>query len=165
MAARSARGSGSQRPLGAAGALTRTWDARRPEAGTSPMAAQVRKTPAHGADGAARPFRDDEGLPRPHGVIRSVHRDDTRARDADQQHIDLVIHMRHHTIVGVEDEEIDVEIRALSRPDWSPRGAPVRQDGEIRHARLVIRLHHPAPLYPPLPRPHGPHGSREMALP
>ena len=104
------------------------------------MAAQVRKTPAHGADGAARPFRDDKGLPRPHGVIRPVHRDDTRARDADQQHIDFVIHMRHHAIVGVEDEEIDVEIRALSRPDWSPRGAPVRQDGEIRHARLVVRL-------------------------
>jgi len=73
-------------------------------------------------------------------VIRPVHRDDTRARDADQQHIDFVIHMRHHAIVGVEDEEIDVEIRALSRPDWSPRGAPVRQDGEIRHARLVVRL-------------------------
>jgi len=130
------------------------------------MAAQVRKTPAHGADGAARPFRDDERLPRPHGVIRPVHRDDTRARDADQQHIDFVIHMRHHAIVGVEDEEIDVEIRALSRPDWSPRGALpcARMARSATPASSSASITQP-PLCPPLSRSHGPHGPHSMALP
>jgi hypothetical protein len=41
----------------------------------------------------------------------------SRARDANQQHVDLGIHVLCHALAHPEHEQVDIEILALLRPD------------------------------------------------
>ncbi len=95
------------------------------------MTSEIGEGITHTLDAAARTLRDEKRLPGTQDLARSVDGYGSRAGDADQQHVDLGVHMLRHALARSEDQQVDIEILALVRPDRSWSGRSARQRGEF----------------------------------
>jgi hypothetical protein len=113
-----------------------------PQTRAPAVAGEVGEATTRAADGPTYPFGDDDGLPSAQRVSRPVNLDETVTHDADEQHVDLAVDVLDHTLVGIPDEQVHIQVRALIRPNRLPDGALLRQGDKIYHAhRVLVRIH------------------------
>src|SRR5215207_1398903 len=84
-----------------------------PETAAAAMTGEIGEGVALTPDATVRALRDEQRLPATQNLTRSVDGYGSRARDADQQYVDLGIDVLGHAIARGEHDDVDVEILAL----------------------------------------------------
>ena len=107
---------------------------RGPETAAAAVTGQVGERGTHSMCAPTRAFGNDKRLPGAQDVACPVDRYGSRAGDADQQHVDLGIHVLRHALARSENQQVDIEILALLRPDRSRSSRSAGQRGKVRRS-------------------------------
>jgi hypothetical protein len=82
----------------------------------------------------AEALGDDQRLPGANGVLCAVDLDHPFTGDADQHDVDFAVDVPAYPIASSEDEQVEIEVFALPRPDRSGRGCRSGLSDEIDDA-------------------------------
>ena len=87
------------------------------------MDGQVGEPFRHGTGLPPRTAGDEDGDRRAHGMADAVHHDLPVPRDADDQHIDLVVHVRSDALTRGKGHQVGVQVAVAREVPTDPRGA------------------------------------------